>query len=235
MAVLPLIEDIERECDATVDHQPWATPHPDGRDQADAMGTPLVDVEDVGFVASQVSPQPRGGNRVPWASKGKIEELETGVGTGRFKITAGGAPDPNVMSPAAKTVGCRQHLDRRASVQPVLFDQVEKADLLGHAFSIRVGFRFGRYIVVQTVELQAVREFILRRSRACEILPKNITDGLEASHRAFRRYTSAAVTNRRQRVAVGWPPQPSTPANDHPHRCPRIVDVIACEAYKPCA
>jgi hypothetical protein len=160
MAVLPLIEDIEGEGDATVDHQPWATPHSDGRDQTDSMGAPFVDVEDVSFVASQVSPQPRGGSRVPWASKGKIEELETGVGTGRFEITAGGASDPHVMSPAGKTDGRRQHLDRRAGGQPVFFDQMEKSERLGHAFSIRVGFRFGRYVVVQTVELQTVRVFL---------------------------------------------------------------------------
>jgi hypothetical protein len=74
MAVLPLVEGIEGEGDTTADNQLWATSHPDGSDQTGAMGAPLVDVEDVGFVASQVSPQPRGGNRVPWTPKWELEE-----------------------------------------------------------------------------------------------------------------------------------------------------------------
>ena len=142
MTVLPLVEDIEGEGNATVDNQLWAASHPDGRDQADAMSAPLVDVEDVGFVASQVSPQPRDGNRVPWASKGKIEELETGVGAGRFEITAGGASDPRLMSPAYLTVGRRQHLHHRPGVEAVLVDEMEQSERSGHAGSIGLVGRF---------------------------------------------------------------------------------------------
>jgi hypothetical protein len=138
MAVLPLVEDIEGEADATVDHQQGATPHPDGRDQANAMGAPLVDVEDVGLVPSQVFSQPRGGNRVPWASNRELEKWETCVDTGQLEITARTAPDPHVVPPADKALGRRQHLHNRPGGESVLIDQVEDAELWRHGRSIGV-------------------------------------------------------------------------------------------------
>jgi hypothetical protein len=136
MAVLPLVQDIEGEGDAAVDHEPWAAPHPDGRDQADAMGAPLVDVEDVGLVPSQEFSQLRDGSRVPWASKRELEERETCVGTGRLEITARTAPDPYVMSPTGEISGRRQHLHNGACVEAVLVDQVEDAKPAWHGSSI---------------------------------------------------------------------------------------------------
>jgi len=136
MAILPLVEEIEGEGDATVDHQPWAVPRPGGRHQTNAMGAPLVDVKNVGFVVSQMPPQPRGGNRVPWASKGELEELETGVGTGQLEIAARTAPDPRVMSPKGKTSGRLEHLHDRPGVEPVFVDQMEQVEFGGHGLSI---------------------------------------------------------------------------------------------------
>ena len=136
MAVLPLVEDIEGEGDATVDHEPWAAPHPDGRDQADAMGPSFVGVNDVGLVPAEVLPQLRDGSRVPWAPKWQIEERETSVCTGQLEITARTAPDPHLMSPPGKTSGRRQHLYHRPGVQPVFVDQVEDAKPVWHGSSI---------------------------------------------------------------------------------------------------
>ena len=138
MAVLPLVEGIEWEADATVDHQQGAAPHPDGRDQANAMSAPLVDVEDVGLVPSQVFSQPGGGSRVPWASKRELEERETCVDTGQLEITARAAPDPHVMFPAGKTFGRRQYLHNRPGGESVLIDQMKDSERMGHGVSIRM-------------------------------------------------------------------------------------------------
>ena len=132
MAVFPLVVDIEWEGDATVDNESWATPHGGGCDQTDAMGSSLVDVEDVSFAPPQVSSQPRGGNRVPSAPKREFEEREVGVGTGRFEITASPAPDPHFVSPKRETSGCLQHLHHRPGGESVLVDQVEDSEQIGH-------------------------------------------------------------------------------------------------------
>ena len=136
MAVLPLVEDIEGEGDATVDHEPWAASHPDGRDQADAMGPSFVGVNDVDLVPAEVLPQLRDGSRVPWAPKWQLEKWDAAVGTGRLEITARTAPDPYVMSPTGEISGRRQHLHNGACVEAVLVDQVEDAKPAWHGSSI---------------------------------------------------------------------------------------------------
>ena len=127
MAVFPLVEDIEGEGDATVYHQLRAASHADGRDQADAMGAPFVDVEDIGLVPPHVFSQFRRRSGVQWASKREFEERETCVGTVRLEITAGAAPDPHLMSSQGKAFGCRQHLNHRPGVQLVFVNQVKDA------------------------------------------------------------------------------------------------------------
>ena len=139
MAVLPLVEDIEGEGDATVDHEPWAASHPDGRDQADAMGPSFVGVNDVDLVPAEVLPQLRDGSRVPWAPKWQLEKWDAAVGTGRLEITARTAPDPYVMSPTGEISGRRQHLHHRPGVQSGFVDQVEDTELSRHDRSIGVG------------------------------------------------------------------------------------------------
>lgn len=81
VAVLPFVEHIQLEGDAAVDHQPWTAPETGRRYQADSVGPPFVDMDDVRRVQSKVTAQRRGGSWIQNASERQAQEGKTGVGT----------------------------------------------------------------------------------------------------------------------------------------------------------
>jgi hypothetical protein len=192
MPVLPFVEDIEGEGDTPVDHHPGTGPDPDGRDQANPMGAPLMNMEDSGLVTPQVSPQPRDRSRVPRDPKRELEKGETGFGTGRLEITTSPAPEPHVVSPVAQASGRRQYLYHRPGVQPVFVNQVEDAKPFRHGSSIGAS------------------------GWPASAHPSIPASGHISLPPAGYWRPSAAVTHRRQRVA-GWPASahPSIPASGH--------------------
>jgi hypothetical protein len=98
-----------------------------------------VDVENLGFVPPQVSPQPPDRDRIHRASEPELEEWETGVGTGRLEISACPPADPHPVSPFGQALRRRKHLHRRPGNEPVSVDQVKDTQAVSHGSSIGCG------------------------------------------------------------------------------------------------
>jgi hypothetical protein len=121
----------------------WAVAKAGGCHQSEGVGTPLVDVDDIGRLLSQVTPKPPDRHRVDRATECQAKKRNAGFGTGCFEVTSRTAPNPHLVTPTMQTLRCCQHLYGRPGRESILFQEMENAERFGHDGSIRIAVPAG--------------------------------------------------------------------------------------------